>query len=201
MEKMAATPLAKYSKITVMVGYIALAISAYFAWESQSFVNEGVAVQGTILKYYKNYSKESGTRYYAVIGYTKLDGGHGEYKSSRRGRVGSVGSAVSVLIKPNGDMIVDDFWILWLLPISLSFAGLMIIFVVSAIGNARERAMMRGIDVDALAAQEQADRNQRHREKMEENPDQMKKAIWLAAAAILIATIVTILWVISQWPE
>ncbi len=111
---------------------ILLAVSIWYGYSSYQFVSNGVKVEATVVRLESSSSADSGITYSPVFRYT-VDGVDYEYESvnSSSPPTHEVGEVSTLLYNPNNPAKAreNSFWELWLMPIILCPASIMMLML------------------------------------------------------------------------
>ncbi len=114
---------------------ILLGVSIWYTYTSYMFSNNGIEVQGTVVRLESSSSSEGGRTYSPVFSYT-YDGQQYEYESVNSSNPPSneVGDVETLLVDPNnpGKARQNSVWELWLLPAIL--CPISIVMILLSIG-------------------------------------------------------------------
>ncbi|WKZ35746.1 MAG: DUF3592 domain-containing protein [Anaerolineales bacterium] len=111
---------------------ILLAVSIWYGYSSYQFVSNGVKVEAAVVRLESSSSADSGITYSPVFRYT-VDGVDYEYESvnSSSPPTHEVGEVSTLLYNPNNPAKAreNSFWELWLMPIILCPASIMMLML------------------------------------------------------------------------
>ena len=124
------SPVRKYR--TALIGAVILFFMGFWlAWQSANYINNGIYVEATIIKYetkrrrlFREFTTKTKILRFPVYQYKDSNGELVTLNTNTDWDAGKVGDKLFLYITPEGEYIEDNFMILWLLPILFFVSGI-----------------------------------------------------------------------------